>query len=414
MRVWERPFIQLLAVFLVLGLFAWWTFRTVSLPPVLRDLFEEDEAIVTAATPLTPEEQFQQEVDRLPAPPENHAPEVAALLERLRNLPPVPYIVQAARQRDAARREGEPFISWSEEEKKAEETLLNNYLGAWEPFFSAPPPDWIRFPDSARLFRAQLADLLDFPKGYEAGEFLIYDLSRGFLKTFRHLGALRFGFGFGTLNPWGNTDTVGLFRSFCEFTQEGFLPEESFLLTPPPAPDIGDLRRALQSDRALFLRTAEYLEVLPENVSAKAALSRYLNNSGDADWFLQRTGPQTSARVLATYLRQDARQIAELEQKTFLSGPAWRQWLGGQPGFGLSPTLQAGLAGLQEFEQVRLRYLVILAILDARQRVLASGAEAAARLPDPAQPGTFLRVKQDKENLISPHNSDFRKPRPMD
>lgn len=408
MKVWERPLIRLLAVFFVLGMFAWWTFQTVSLPPALRDLFEEDEAVAIAATPTTEEEQFQQELSQLPPPPENHAPEVVALLERLNNLPPVPPLIQAARQRDAARRDGEPPIPWSEEENKAEDALVENYLKAWEPFLSAPPPDWIRYPDSTRLFRANMAEILDFPAGYNAGEFLIYDLSRGFLKTFRHLGALRFGFGLGSVNPWGSTDVIGLFRTFCEMTQEGLLPGEIFFSSPPPPPGVGDLRQALRADQALFLRTAEYLENLPEKASGTAALSRYLKNQGDADWFLQKAGPQISARELAAYLRRDAGQIATLEQKTFLSGPAWRQWLQGDSGAGLSPTLQAGLAGLREFEQVRLRYQVTLAILDARQRVLSDGLEAASRLPDPAQPGAFLQINQMENSLLI--SSNFRLP----
>ena len=407
-KVWERPFFRLLAVFFILGLFAWWTFRTVSLPLVLRDLFEEDGAIATAATPETEEEKFLRELSQLPAPPEVHAPEVAALIERLNQLPAVPYLVQAARQRDAARREGEPAVPWSEEEKRAEDTLRENYLKAWEPFFSAPPPDWVRFPDSTRLFRANLADLLDRPPGYNLGDFLAYDLSRGFLKSLRHLGALRFGFGLSTMNPWGNTDVIGLFRTFCEMTQDGLLPSESFFSSRPPPPDVGDLRQALRVDQALFLRAAEYLENLPENISGVAALSRYLKSPGDADWFLQKAGPRISAPELAAYLRRDAAQIATLEQKTFLSGPAWRQWLEGDPGAGLSPTLQAGLGGLREFEQVRLRYQVTLAMLEARQKVLSSGLEAATRVPDPAQPGDFLMINQGEEFLSI--SSKFRIP----
>ena len=408
MKVWERPLIRLLAVFCVLGMFAWWTFRTVSLPTVLRELFEEDEAIANAATPTTPEEEFQQELSQLPPPPEIHAPEVAALLERLNKLPAVPYLVQAARQRDAARREGEPPVPWSEEEERAQDTLIESYLKAWEPFLSAPPPDWVRFPDSTRLFRANLADILEWPPGYQAGAFLVDDLSRGFLKTFRHLGALRFGFGLGTINPWGTTDVIGLFRTFCEMTQDGLLPGESFLSSRPSPPEITDLRQALRADQALFLRTAEYLENMPENTSGAAALSRYLKNQGDADWFLEKADPKISARDLAAYLRRDAEQIVTLEQKTFLSGPAWRQWLQGNPKAGLSPTLQAGLAGLQEFEQVRLRYQVTLAILDARQRVLSSGLAAANRLPDPAQAGEFLQVNQGEDFLTI--SSKFRLP----
>lgn len=408
MKLWERPAVRLLVVFFFLGLFAWWTFQAVSLPMGVRSLWETDEAVAFAARLSTEEEQAQRDLDRLPAPPENHAPEVNALLERLRNLPPVPYVVQAARRRDAARREGEPPLPWKEEEKKAEDELIELYLKAWEPFFSASPPDWGRFPDSIRLFRFNLAAILDLPAGYNAAEILLHDQFRAWLITFRHLGALRLGTGLGTNQPWGNTDLVGLFRGFCEMIQQGFLPEESLRLPLPPTPEIADLRLGLQSDQALFLRMAEYLEAVPENISASTALRRCLNNSGDADLFLQATGSQASARELAGQLRGDAERIAAMEQNTFLSGLAWRQWLEGQPGGGLSPTLQAGLAGLQEFEPVRLLYQVMIAMLEARQRVAASGLETARQLPDPAQPGQFLRVNQGEEGLTI--SSEFRMP----
>ena len=78
---------RLFSIFLILGIFAWWTFRVVSLPPTLRNLWNEDQAIAEASTPPAKEEKWRIELAKLPAPPEEHAPEVSALLLRLQRLP---------------------------------------------------------------------------------------------------------------------------------------------------------------------------------------------------------------------------------------------------------------------------------------------------------------------------------------
>ena len=394
MRVWERPFVRLLAAFLLLGLLALWTFQTVSLPPVLRDLFEEDETIAAVAVPLTEEERLEQELARLPSPPENHAPEVAALLQRLRALPPVPAIVQIARQRDASLREGETAPPWSPEERAAESRMAEAYQQAWEPFLASAPIAWEKYPDSARLFRSQLSQLKETPKGYGFSSYFLLFPDFNLYRPLRHLGALRFGTDFLLRNGWAALDTVSLAETTRIFFMDpaGFTESSDPDSTPPP-PRIEDIRLGLRSDHALFLSASGYLETLPPETPALIALQKFLGDQTNAKWFLERIPGVKSSSQLARHLRREADQILSLENKTFLAAPAWRQWLGNASS-GLSPTLRDSLGGLRDFERIRLQYQVSAALWQALEKIKAGDVGAAERIMDPAQPQTFLRVEE--------------------
>jgi len=401
-KVWERPVVQLLAVFLLLGLFAWWTFQTVSLPPVLRDLFEEDSAIATAAIPPTEEERFQQELSRLPAPPENHAPEVAALLQRLRNLPPPPYILQVARQRDNAVRQGDTAPAWNPAELAAEAQSKAAFLAAWEPFLGGPPVEWEKYPDSARLFRSNLFNLLENPSGQNFAEELFFGPDFRFVKILKGLGTLRFG----SLSSWSFTDTVILSKSLLDKTTS-FQGSDDLLRTTianfPPPPTVDDLRSGLRVDRSLFLSAAQYLEGLPPSTSAKLGLTSFLDEPRDAEWFLGRLPkPNFDVIGLAAHLRQASQQISSLEQKTFLPYQAWRQWLAGNPSQGLPVILAESLQGIQEFETIRTRHQLTQAFLRAALTFREAGLDASRQTPDPARPGQFLQVEtSDTGTVIS-------------
>jgi len=391
-KVWERPFVQLFAIFLLLGLLAFWTFQTVSLPPVLRDLFEEDSAVAAAALPPTEEERFQQELSRLPAPPENHAPEVAALLERLRKLPPVPYLVQAARQRDAAVPQGEAAPPWSAEELAALEQMSADFQQAWEPFVESPPIPWDRYPDSSRLFRSQISELKDMPPGYNFSSYFLLNPNLNLHKPLRRLGALRFGTDFLLSNGWAGLDTVSL----AVITRLFFIEQAAFTdgsSAAPSPPQIEDLRWGLRSDRSLFLSSSRYLEALPPDTPASVALQRFLGNQDQAEWFLRRVPLIKTSAELARHLRIDAEQILSLENRTYLAAPAWRQWLENSAS-GLSPTLRDSLEGLRGFEQTRLGYQVSVALSEAVGKIQAGDVPGAKQMVDPAQPGTFLQVQE--------------------
>ena len=385
---------RLFFIFLVLGLFALWTFRTVSLPPALRDLFEEDETIAAVAVPLTEEERLQQELARLPAPPENHAPEVAALLQRLRALPPVPAIVQIARQRDASLREGETAPPWSPEELAAESRMAEAYLKAWEPFFASAPIAWEKYPDSARLFRSQLSQLKEIPPGYGFSNYFLLFPDFNLYRPLRHLGALRFGTDFLLSNGWAGLDTVSLAETTRNFFMDPVVfTESSSPESTPPPPRIEDIRLGLRSDHALFLSAAGYLETLAPETPALIALQRFLGDRTNAEWFLERISGVKTSSQLARHLRRDADQILSLENKTFLSAPAWRQWLENASS-GLSPALRDSLGGLRDFERIRFQYQVSTALLQALEKIQAGDVRAAERIMDPAQPQTFLRVEE--------------------
>ena len=415
MRFWERPLIQLLAVFLLLGLFAWWTFQTVSLPPVLRDLFEEDEAIATAATPATEEEQFQQELARLPSPPENHAPEVAALRERLRNLPPIPYIVSNAMARDTATPKGETPPPWSDLELQNLRSIQAAYFGAWEPFLSGPAPDWKNFPDSILFFRSKTSPILATSKDYakilqyvpggqsEQPSWTWVEFSVKYLRQAQGVGAVRFGVG---LSSWSMTDTVSTAEMARKITtslitQDNYPLEDLQALRAilPAEPSLENLRDGLDGDRSLFLRTADFLESLPPSTAAKTGIVKWLQDDSDAEWYLRKAGQPPLANDLAALLRRDAEQLEILRQKTFLPGPAWRQWLSGNPGAGLTPMLAQGLGGFKEFEATRQAYRVTQAALDARIALEEGGINAARRIPDPARSGSFLQVEETESGI---------------
>ena len=402
MRIWERPAPRLLAVFVVLGLFGWWVFRAVSLSPSVRNLFEEDQAVAWAAKSVAQEERLAQEIQKLPAPSEDHAPEVAALLKRLQDLPPVPYLVQIARQRDAAVREGEATRPWDGAEQTAIDRMSESYLKAWEPFFQCPSIPWDQYPDSIRLFRCSLSRILDTPSGYNFSSLFLLFPDLNLFKPLRQLGALRFGTDFLLQNGWAALDTVAL----AENTRIFFLDSAQssdllFELSAPPPPQIEDIRMGLRSDRALFLSAAQYLESLPPDTSATIALQRFLGNKDHADWFLKRVPEIKTVNRLAQYLRQDADQILNLESKTFLPAPAWRQWLEGEnTALGLSPTLQDSLQGLRDFEKIRLSYQVSMALCQALKNVQNGDVTRAREIADPAQPGAFLLIEESERGLI--------------
>lgn len=402
MKVWERPFIRLLAAFLVLGMFAWWTFQTVSLPPVVRDLFEEDSAIAAAALPPNEEERLQQEMSRLPAPPENHAPSVAALLQRLRNLPPPPYILQVARQRDTTVRQGETAPPWNPAELAAAAESKAAFLAAWEPFLNGPPVEWEKYPDSARLFRSNLFTLLENPSGPKVDEELFFSPDFRFVKMLKGLGTLRFG----SLSSWSFTDTVFLSKFLLDKTTT-FQGSDDLLRTIianfPTPPTVDDLRSGLRVDRSLFLSAAQYLEGLPPSTSAQLGLTSFLDDPRDAEWFLGRLPkPDLDVIGLAAYLRQASQQISSLEQKTFLTSQAWQQWLAGNPTAGLPGILAVSLQGIQDFETTRTRHQLTQAFLKAALTFREAGLDAARQTPDPARPGQFLQVEtSDSGTVIS-------------
>jgi len=408
-RVWERPSVQLAGVFGLLGLLAWWTFQVVSVPPSLRTLFDEDEAIATAAIPPTEEEQFQKELARLPAPPENHAPEVVALISRLGKLTPPPAIVARAVLRDRQTPKDQTPFGWSEPELAALQNYQTRLREAWEPFFLGPAPDWKRFPDSALLFRTDLfflmgsrSDLIRYLT-YQPGQPASWEYQPGddpvfFLRLFQQvasLGTLRFG----SLSGWAMSDVVSRI-TWTEkvlqdvgffFVADGEDPKGWLALVPAP-PTVSSLREGLQADRAVFARSAEYLQSLPAGTPATVALTRLLGDKTDAEWFIRHVNQPKTAQDLAGILREGAGQIGTLEQKTYLSGPAWRQWLAGNPSSGLSPALQGALGGMQEFEEKTLAYQVALAFVRASSAYRQSGVDGMKNIPDPARPGSFLSI----------------------
>jgi hypothetical protein len=415
-KLWERPFVQLFSGFLLLGLFAWWTFQAVSLPPVLRDLFEQDSAIATAAIPPTEEERFQRELSRLPAPPENHAPEVAELLSSLRELQTVPPAVMLAVKRDRDTPENQVPAAWSDAERQSLRDYQARFWQAWELFLSRPAPDWERFPDSATFFRSlyppmanQYKDLLCYgfyePEQPKTWGHQLESQPEFYLRLFRQsttIGTLRFG----TLSGWAVTDVTSsakyseeTIRKSDYFFFDSTLDPRSLLPLSPLPPTISTLRAGLRTDRAVFLRSAEYLQSLPMDTPAQAALTRLLGNQGDAEWFIRKVNHPKTARELATILQQGADEIGALEQKTFFSGPAWRQWLAGDLGTGLKPVIAGALTGIQEFEETALKYQVALAFLNAASAFRESGVEGMRNIPDPARPGFSLTVMESTNGI---------------
>jgi hypothetical protein len=399
---WERPAVRLFSVFLLLGGFACWIFQTVSLPPTLRDLWNEDQAIAEAATALTEEQQFQQELARLPSPPQNHAPQVAELLQRLENLPPTPYILQVARQRDIAVRQGEIALTWNSAELAAEADSQAAFRAAWEPFLSGPPVEWEKYPDSARLFRNNLMTLLENPGGGKILEEIFLGPDFRLIKLLQGLGTLRFG----ALSSWSLTDTVFLSNILLDKTTSFQGPDDllrAVFANFPPPPSVDHLRSGLRADRSLFLSAARYLEALPPSTSAHLGLTGFLKESRDADWLEGRLPrPDMDVVEMATYLRQASQQISFLEQKTFLTQQAWQQWLAGNPAQGLPVILAESLGGIQEFEMTRTRHQLTQAFLRAALTFREDGLNASRQTPDPSRPGQFLQVEiSDGRTVIS-------------
>lgn len=410
MRLWQRPFLRLLGVFLSLGLFAWWIFRTVSLPPVLRDLGGVDEAVASAAKPPGQTELFQEKMARLPTPPEDHAPEVAALLQRLRGLPALPYVLEEALTRDKSTPRGEVPPLWSLAETQALEAAQKAYQQAWEPFLNGPVPDWKNFPDSILLFRAQsqpiwipvkkYEELWNYLPGIPGGRASLENVRfyLAYLRQIRNLGSLRFG---REPIPWNMSETIRVADLAANVLEVGVLTQNYSLdnlqdfqkeLSPPPT--LEDLRLGLESDRSLFSRAADYLASLPGDTPARAGWVRWLRNETLADWFLERAGQPAHTADLVTQLRAGLAQLELLRQKTFLSGAAWRQWLAQNPGAGLAPWLAQGLGGFEEFEAIRMRCLLARSTLTARIALAQGGLPTARRLPDPARPDGFLGIEE--------------------
>jgi len=340
---------------------------------------------------------------------------VAALRERLQNLPPIPYIVSNAMARDAATPKGETPPSWSDLELQTLRSIQTAYFGAWEPFLSGPAPDWKNFPDSILFFRSKTspiagtskdeARILQYVPGgqSELQSWTWVEFSVKYLRQARALGAVRFGVG---LSSWSMTDTMSTAEMAGKITA-GLIAQENYPLEDfqalrsilPAEPSLENLRNGLDGDRSLFLRTADFLESLPPSTAARTGIVKWLQDDSDADWYLRKAGQPPLAKDLAAVLRQDAKQLEILRQKTFLPGPAWRQWLSGDPGAGLTPLLAQGLGGFKEFEAIRQTYLVTQAALDARIALEEGGLNAARQIPDPARSGAFLLVEETASGI---------------
>jgi len=407
-KAWEQPLVQLVGGFLLLGLFAWWTFQIISLPPVLRNLFEEDQAIGRAAGSIPEEDLFQQELNRLPAPSENHAPEVSALLQRLQALAPIPYVLQIALQRDAATPPREDRPPWSETELRALASAQAALREAWFPFLSGAEPDWKRFPDSTALFRFQgdflstdwrtLADLVNLRPGQPQDRDSLGDpeFTLAYLRQIRKAGSIH----------WNETDVVYAAARRVKIVETQVLPAdfplESLIAIRDglgPAPTLEDLRAGLEADRALFIRIARYLESLPGETTAAAGLARWLGNKVEGGWILQESGNFSRAQELAADLNRKAFELDSLLQKTFLTAPAWHQWLAGNPEVGLSLLLVRGLAGLRYFEETRTEFIVTQAALEVRLALEAGGMAEARRIPDPLRPGLFFQLQETESEF---------------
>jgi hypothetical protein len=169
----------------------------------------------------------------------------------------------------------------------------------------------------------------------------------------------------------------------------------------PPPPTLADLRVGLETDRALLLRTAQFLESLPPGTSAAAGLTRWLGARAAVGWNLNHSGRFAQARDLAADLSRQASALEHLVQKTFLAGPAWRQWLSANPAAGLPPLLTDGLDGFRFFEQTRSDYQLARAALEVRLALQTTGADAARKIPDPLVPGSFLQIEVSEDRLTT-------------
>jgi len=289
--------------------------------------------------------------------------------------------------------------------------VQTSFKEAWLPFLSSPTPDWKSFPDSIALFRFQgdflstdwqvLADLTNpipqlpqQPEQFQNPEFTL-----AYLRQIRTLGSLKFG---------ANTDSEGVANKMMKILETRVIRDDFPTLTLlavrenlPPPPSLEDLRSGLEADRALFLRAAQFLQSLPTGTSAAAGITRWMDRKAETAWGLNEYGRFRLASELAADLNRKAAELDRLMQKTFLSAPAWRQWLSGNPGYGLSPLLVDGLGGFQAFEQTRSDYLVAKGALDVRILLQTQGAEAARKVPDPLLRGAFFQLEETEDRLTT-------------
>jgi hypothetical protein len=412
----QRSLQQLLAVFILLAAIAWWITARVAVSHSVRDFFlgEEESATLPEPSPEEQEKIFMNRVlTELPPLPAEHSPEVASLLSRLKELLNIPPILTNAVKRDQETPIDQTPVTWNEAELAALKSYQNKFWEAWEPFLSGPAPVWSNFPDSALLFRSHLSPPWygKTSDGTDAIELAFYQaeepesLSGGpdahpefFLRVFRQmttLGTLRYG----SSNFWGMGDAVALTSMAKNALADSgyFFPPrqenpEEFQSYAPPVPSIATLREGLKTDRAIFIRMADYLDTLPAQTPANMALTRLLGDKNDADWFADRLENPKTAHDLAVVLREGIEQIPLLEQKTYLSGPAWRQWSTGNPEGGLSLLLRGSLDGMKEFEMTQMEYQVALAFLKTSAAYRTTGIEGMRTIPDPARPGSFLAV----------------------
>ena len=415
----QRSIQQLVAVFILLSAIAWWITGRVAVSHSVREFFLGDEETSTQPESSPGDQEkvlIEKAVAELPPPPAEHSPEVAELITRLAELQTIPAILVNAVKRDRETPKEQTPPAWSHAEVQALRDYQAKFRQAWEPFLSGPAPDWAKFPDSAIFFRSHFPPIDNSYREilgygfYESEQPPSWggepdDQPEFFLRLLRqttNLGALRFG----GLSGWAVTDMVRgaklseemVRKSDYFFSPRSQNPEELLSLAPPP-PTVVTLREGLKTDRAVFSETARYLESLPPQTPAKIGLTRLLEDEGDASWFVSHVNNPKTVRDLATILRQGADQISLLEQKTYLSGPAWRQWLRGNLETGISPALQGSLEGIQDFEKTTLEYQVSLAFLQASAAYRKSGVEGMRNIPDPARPGSFLTITDSTNGI---------------
>ena len=412
----QRSIQQLVAVFILLTAIAWWITGRVAVSHSVREFFlgEEETSTQPESSPGDQEKVLiEKALTELPPPPSHHSPEVAGLLSRLKEIEVIPVILVNAVKRDRDTPKDQTPTPWSEAELEALTNYQAKFREAWEPFLSGPQPDWEHFPDSALLFRSSGLFLLnDYHDNFEyalhqpgrpsteenANDFLLR-----LIRQTTTLGTLRFG----GLSGWGMSDAVFLVGAMAEETfqkSKYFFPSgsenpELLLRWAPSPPTIQTLRSGLKTDHAVFVRAAEYLDSLPGNIPASMALTHLLGDKRDAEWFVSHLENPTSTRDLASAIRLGAEQISLLEQKTYLSGPAWRQWATGNPESGLCLALRGSLDGMKEFETTQMEYQVALAFLKASAAYRATGIEGMRTIPDPARPGSYLAVTSSTNGI---------------
>jgi len=289
--------------------------------------------------------------------------------------------------------------------------VQTSFREAWLPFLSSPAPDWKFFPDSIALFRFQ-GDFLSTdwqffsdltiptpPRPQQPEPLQDPELTLAYLRQIRTLGSLKFG---------ADTDAVSVANKVTKFLESRMIrndfPASTLLAVRenlPPPPSLEDLRSGLEADRALFLRVAQYLESLPSGTSAAAGITRWADKKAAVAWGLNESGRFQLANDLAADLNRKASGLEDLMQKTFLSGPAWRQWLSGDPGSGLSPLLIGGLGGFRAFERTRSDYLVARGALDVRILLQTEGVDAARKVPDPFLRGAFFQLEEMEDRLTT-------------